>query len=84
MEMKKLKLIFLTSEGKRHIFYPQVNSDKITDKEIQKIIQQLLIVDKSQAKNENHLFATLEKAVWIDKQSTILFRRYKNGIIYGR
>lgn len=34
--MKKLKLIFLTSEGKRHIFYPQVDSDKITDKEIQK------------------------------------------------
>lgn len=32
--MKRLKFVFLTSEGKRHHFYPKLKTDKLTNSDI--------------------------------------------------
>ncbi|MGX7197384.1 DUF2922 family protein [Enterococcus olivae] len=82
--MKKLKLIFLTSEGKRHMFYPHVDNDKITPEEIRKIVEQLIFLDHQNAAGGVHLFDRLEKAVWVEKKEIPLFKKYGNTIIFPK
>lgn len=80
--MKKLKLVFRTSENRQHTFYPKVDCEKITPEEIQQIVTDLIILDQQQPENDIRLFDCLEQAVLVEKNTTRLFKKYKNAIIF--
>lgn len=64
--MKRLKIIFLTADGKRHTFTPKVNVEKMSQAEMQLIVINFL--KKNQTTRTANLFEKVEKAVILEKK----------------
>ncbi len=77
--MKKLKITFSTSDGKRHTFCPHVDK-YLTDEEIKAVLQEFMKLDQQEAAGERQ-FAKIEKVVWVEKITVPVFRVYRNGLI---
>ncbi|KAF1303994.1 DUF2922 family protein [Enterococcus saccharolyticus] len=76
--MKKLKLVFVTQEGKRQSFYPHVDK-KIDESQIKAAVDYFLQLEKN---THEKMFVKLEKASWIETKTTHLIKRYKQAIYY--
>lgn len=76
--MKKLKLVFVTQEGKRHAFYPHVDK-KMNENQIKEAVDYFLQLEKN---THEKMFVKLEKASWIETKTTHLIKRYKQAMYY--
>jgi len=79
--MKRLKFVFLTSEGKRHHFYPKLKTDKLTNSDIKSVVEQFLEIQSQYPIPGVNLFDKIEKVVWEEKNTKHLFKT-KGKAIY--
>ena len=73
IKVKRLKIIFLTADGKRHTFTPKVNVEKMSQAEMQTFV--ISFLKKNQTTRTAKLFEKVEKAVILEKKTTPLFKK---------
>lgn len=82
--MKKLKLIFLTSLGRKQTFTPKIADENLTAEKADELMVRLANVAAFEKEDGTQLFAEVHSAKYVITTEVGLFDHQEDGTLQGR